>query len=1489
MGFFLLLPPLLLRRVFPPQHLSLAARLRCPGCCSSCSSSDSSSSSSSSSSKGFKAVLQHHNLLRDAVGVARTLTTSGAAISTAAAATATPTAETTAVPAARDQTAAESGGVAAPGIRKDAERDALTYLHSKLEDAWRLLLEASPAVQQQQQQQSLLPGSAAAVDAPVCAASAAASATAAAAAVAAGLGAGRSLLLHLKRRQQAASAAELLQQGTTSSHAFIISGSISNSNGSSGSSRCSGGGSIDAACSGKPRQLLQNCLQLLASILRNAPCYGGPAAADGGAAAAAAAAQTAAAHVEAARLAVLLLQCLLHAREEWQLPAVMLLQHIQAAADCIEAAATAQLHLQQQHQQQQQQQHQQPVEKQTHPVGWIYQQQIELAVLLKRFVRLLAALLNHTAIFLKQQQHQLPLQLPVLQQQGCRAQEKEELYRSRQRQRQWLLQQELSQAQQQLQHQRHREQLQDNVATAAKCEDRSVAAAAASPLKASAAASAALSSVRRFMETATCLVQQSLEQHQLQLHQQYHNQQQQQQQLHQGHNGQAAFKFSRPPVEEPQKFAAVANVGFLSPKTRSALPQAVAAAAGAAATAPETVAVAVAELRHLSPLLLWLLPSVLMLAQQMKCTELDGLWGVAFLLAQQQQQQQQQEQMQHFMQQLQLPELSLLLFAATRLCAMQSAQQQQQQQQLTAGKTTAAAAAAAAAGGACKLPLQRLASWCSLRAAALLSCDTSVQTHGEAGDAAHAPLAALQQQQHQQLQQQQQRQIPRQWLRPSCILLLGLTRLLQQEQLLLSGCLFNRSVQQALSGSQIWSSNNSSSNSNSSRTHAGNKLGRSSPNISELAAAGAAFLKALNSRLVAADWLQQQQQQHQQAFEAGAQVPAQPIVAAKPEAAAATTATAGAATAADDACKREKLFFSGRDFVHLLRCFVSVRFMSELLLQKALCFLGANPPVVRRKQRQQKQQQQQQAAAAAAAGGTVEGTPLLLSPQDAGLLLWALGTAAAAAVSPQQLQHRLQCNNSFLFKITPSSSGHVPTAAPAAAAVAAAAATAAAGLSPEEQHLLRIHLRRLAKQLLSSTSLEGPGSSAARRETFVPSSSSSSSSINSSISSSSDKCADSQAIANAVWGMTCCGLLQHRLLRTYCASSSYRCGFRCSSSSKEKRQLLQAALLLRLQRARAPQAAAFVALPLAAVQRRSGFSFAAAGRQSNVSSLLRNSNRKLVLQGRSRRQIHGDTGSDYKVTNSGVRPSLLQQQVLRQLEGLLQRTATPITGTTEQGATDRAAGKQTTASSAAAAAATAQISPATVRILHEYSVRGGLQLDIALLQQQQKHKQQQQQTAAVGRRCTRCLPVRIAVEVDGPSHFLLSMHTPQDLLNEYEHTPVQVPGRGFAATSNECSNSFSSSNSSSNSNHSRRSSSSNCNNNSVFVELRSDGGTALKHRLLQLLGYRVVQICFLEWQQLKGEEQQQQLLLRQPALQQLLQGLERPRRLSALSLYNVAK
>ena len=133
------------------------------------------------------------------------------------------------------------------------------------------------------------------------------------------------------------------------------------------------------------------------------------------------------------------------------------------------------------------------------------------------------------------------------------------------------------------------------------------------------------------------------------------------------------------------------------------------------------------------------------------------------------------------------------------------------------------------------------------------------------------------------------------------------------------------------------------------------------------------------------------------------------------------------------------------------------------------------------------------------------------------------------------------------------------------------------------------------------------------------------------------------------------------------------------------------------------------------------------------------------------------------------------------------------------------------------------------------------------------------------------------------------MHTPQDLLNEYEHTPGQVPGRGFAATSNECSNSFSSSNSSSNSNHSRRSSSSNCNNNSVFVELRSDGGTALKHRLLQLLGYRVVQICFLEWQQLKGEEQQQQLLLRQPALQQLLQGLERPRRLSALSLYNVAK
>ncbi|CDJ59808.1 hypothetical protein, conserved [Eimeria maxima] len=1466
MGLVLLWPSLLQRCGLLSHHTPRSARLLCHCYSSSCSPRNTrrgcSTSSNGSrcrtdngngnSNGGFTAARQHSGIPWGALVIPRILTAGGAAR----------LAETAAKTAGKSVAKA---GDTADGKRDDVKKHTLTSLRLQLAHARRLLLEASTTPEHQQQQQTLLPGIATAEEAP-----ATVSGAAAAAAVASSLRAGRSLLLHLQRRQQAASA-----QGCLIPHTFALcSNSSSSENNNRSNSKCwQCSSSISTASHEETRRLLLTCLQLLAAIVRSTPCHGRPEIPDIAAAAttikataaattieATAAATTieatAAAHVEAARVAVLLLQCLLHAKEARQL------QHIQAATDCLEAAANQQLHLQQhchqqQQQPQQQQQQQQQVDKQNYLEALMWQQQTELAVLLKRSVRLLAALLNRLAKRYKRQQHQQ-------QQKEQRKQQERELRRNEKQQTHHHVQQEDLQSQQQ-----HQPQQQQLCSPAFAAEWKGVSAVAATSALAGPAAAAALSSVQRLIETAARLVQHSLRQQQLrhqQLQQQQCQQQLQQQQpqeqLHLAEDRRASTS-----VGGSQHFAATASIDCWSLRTDSVLP---APAATVTSAVTETAAAAAAELKHLSPLLLWLLPSVFVLAQQAGKPEVNWLWRVASLLVQQQQQHHHQQQLllQH---QLQLPELSLLLFAATRLCSLHSAQQQQLQDQLERGESAAvaspSAAAAAVAATACRLQLLKLASWCSFRAAALLSGEDCLQAGVASGVITPSPLVA--QQQKQQLLQSQ-----RPWLRPSCVLLLGLTRLLQQEQLLLPGSLLNSSVQQALLGTHVCSSWCSSSNCSSSNgsTHSRKQVMRSSPNTSELAAAAASFLKALDNRLVAGDWLQQShQQKHQQRLIAGMRGHAGHVLADDNEATALaeTAAEAARATAADGACKREQLFFSGRDFVHLLRCFVSARYLSDLMLHKALSFLAANPPVVQSKhsqqqhQQQQKEQQQQQqdpAAAAAAPAETLGGMPLLLSPQDAALLLWAVGTAAPAAVSRQLLQRRMQGKKGFLFKISTAASHPFSGAVPAAPAAASSPATTAAAaadsyrqtrLSPEVQYMLRRHFRALTRQLLLSNSLQGSGSAAVACGQLATSSSNRSSN---------DGGADSQAIANAVWGLTCCGLLQYRLLRTYCTSPSFWCCFRSSSTRTERRQLLQAALLLRLQRVRAPYAVSIAAAsPSVTAQRRYCCAIAANGLAAEIHRMRPSSigshRWKLLQWSRGRRRAR-DSSSCVKETTSGVRPSLLQQQVLRVLQRLLQRSATAATRITGQ---QDSAGEPAAAASSiskATAAATTEPPPVPIRTLHECSVGGGLLLDIALLEQQQKQKQQ---NAAAGRRRTCCSPLRIAVEVDGPSHFLLSVRAPQQVLVG-EQTPQQLRSSGLAASSNDCSNGCSSS------------SSSNNDRNSVVVELRSDGGTALKHRLLLLLGYRVTQICFLEWQHLQREEQKQQLLLQQPPLQQLLRG-----------------
>ncbi|XP_026190139.1 uncharacterized protein LOC34624109 [Cyclospora cayetanensis] len=1043
-------------------------------------------------------------------------------------------------------------------------------------------------------------------------------------------GAAQTHLLAFLKQEHTASSGKPWQRSSRAP----TSGAINGSKGHSAVKPCS-----------MEQKHLKECLDALAAAIRDSDIQPGVPAAP----AVPPTGVTESAHVQSARVAVLLLQCVLHTVEQRRLGVWWLLPHISAAADGLSASATTQLHLQQVHVAQPKlpnSQGQQVLEEEQKPFSeiWLVLQRMELVVLLKRSVRLLSSLLpyisNSSSMQKQQLQHESKLKA---QRESCQGVQKG--------------------------HSSHKgqgeeHQLQGSSATSW---------ISGPPLQGdtqSSSAAAALLSIFQLLDTAVRL-------------------------LH-----------------------STAKTQHLQHGVLGVQP----APAGASA-----IEAAEKELRHLSPLLLWLIPSLWTAAYHVGVFNLWGLWATTAHLAHQQRQQQ-------CLQQLQLPDLSLLLIATSRVLALQK---QHEHDQLQKQKDNPGLADSLAS---CKKQLLRLAANCSRRAAMLLSKTQGIEREAPAGteeSETSVALTAWPEQQHQQnrhqkleeaVEKQKQQHWQRPWFRQSCIMLLGLTRLMQQEQLLLPAMLRYRPVQQALRGEQLSSAGREDSMPSSF-----------SSDTVELVAGAAAFMTSFAIRLTAAEWLPQMKGRLQP-DQARQQPCCQPSKRLHVKAAAASGPMPpwllSESTPAPETQRRqafpartstetraqsdglvhlstgEQVFLSGRDFSQLLRCFVSTRFLPASLLQKSLAFIAAYPQVVTGVRQMH---------------ATNSKIPVLrLSPQDAALLLWAIGTSAASVLSPRRMQ------------------------------------------------------RELAAQLLRGHASKAPEGVAVAAST----------SGRSSITSRSCSCTiDSQAIANAVWGLTCCGLLQRRLLRTLSVSPVFRRCFRDCSSIAEKQQLLRAALLLRLQRSGAP-APNVCAAAFAARRKQSGAGVRFAG---------------------------AEYGGSY------VRGPRLQQ-VLSEVQQLL---------------------KEPAGACGALPSETAAARPPNVAVVHECAVWPGVHLDIALVQQHLS-KLQQQARIPWGRLKGGKTVRRVAIEVDGPSHFLLSVR-----LRSSNGTDSRV-----CTGQQQSSGSY------------RGSSSSNA---GVFVELWPDGGTVLKHRLLRLLGWDVLHVCFGDWQKLQGNRAlQQKLLLRYPVLRELL-------------------
>lgn len=1222
------------------------------------------------------------------------------------------------------------------GGKKDAGRDcwlALEDLHKQLTQALQTPSNAPIRGHQEQQMLLLRPGSpGTASTAPL---------------VAAGLILARNLLVLLQQHQ----AVPFSRKADESMHA---NDSSTTSSDNSSSNDCG------LRAHSVERQRVRGIFDTLMVVLREAGCPGGEATALPATAAAAESTTTDAVYVQSARVAVLLLQCLLLAERQRRLEMPMVLAHIQTAAHCLAAAAAAQLQVQHQIQQRHQERP---------PSVWYLHQRIELAVLLKRSVRLLAALLRRCTDSL---------------------------------------------------HQRQQQQQTDG------CSPALVASAnpfprVAGPPSCVAAATAAFLSVQKLVQAAARLAQFSPRSQQ-----QEHSQQ-----------------VRRRNPDGPRRCT---SPGQPCGVARD-LPHAASSDSAGVATAAAAAAVAAAnEMRHLPPLLLWLLPSLCNAVQSVGSTTSYALWAAAARLAERQQ------QWEHI-KQLQLPELSLLLISASRLSSLQLLLDEQQQQQ-----SPVAASGPSAGFAACRQQVLHLAACCSWRAAGILSADRDIEREQQPAASVAVAGAAFkiesvsQQQEHQQ-PSPKHHQLQRPWIRQSCIMLLGLTRLLQQEDVSLAGVVDHPRVQQAL----LYESLDVSSGCRSRRWQEG-----TSNATLALGAAAIAFMTALEKRLIAAEWIpvvqrsQRLSQQQMLGLQGESQQPQQRLRADAAAGAAALHhaaerrapgrlptdpgASSGAAAGGrgHHMFMRERVFLSGRDFVHLVRSFVSARFLSSSFIEKSLAFIAACPPVVTTKRRQQGE-----GTAISAAGNALE---MCFSPQDAALLLWALGNLAAFGISGQGHRHYKGSIRSF-------STDELPVWRRLIASERldlAAAVPLRPSLTVHEQHRLspqvqlavRRHMRRLATELLLGTDLEGPGAlegpDAASGGTLADPESSCSSSNNS--------CrADTQAIANALWGLACCGLLQRRLLRAVSLSSSFRSGFLRCSSNVEKRQLQRAALLLQLQRSRAPSAT--VAADARGAQRgprRLRGACAGAARQwdsSNEGTFLTvldpqqpHQEQKKRQRGSKRRPCNGEDACE-------VRPSLLQQQVLHEVQLLLQQ---PVP-----------AGSATSGATSAAALA----SP--MNVVHECTVWPGLHVDIALVlrrQHREERDKHHKKGTAAGRVRMGIKALRIAIEVEGPSHFLvvLSKRGGEDSGHESRQgdSPSNINDNNIPNTAI------------------------NSNRNDVAVDLRPDGGTALKHRLLRLLGWRVVHVCFAEWQQLQGRpDLQQQLLMQYPEFRRLLRLQRRAR------------
>ncbi|OEH77607.1 hypothetical protein cyc_08359 [Cyclospora cayetanensis] len=1089
---------------------------------------------------------------------------------------------------------------------------------------------------------------------------------------------------------------------------------------------------------------LKECLDALAAAIRDSDIQPGVPAAP----AVPPTGVTESAHVQSARVAVLLLQCVLHTVEQRRLGVWWLLPHISAAADGLSASATTQLHLQQVHVAQPKlpnSQGQQVLEEEQKPFSeiWLVLQRMELVVLLKRSVRLLSSLLpyisNSSSMQKQQLQHESKLKA---QRESCQGVQKG--------------------------HSSHKgqgeeHQLQGSSATSW---------ISGPPLQGdtqSSSAAAALLSIFQLLDTAVRLLHSTAKTQHLQ---------------HGVLGVQPGASRTEPSIHHQIRFRIAVE------------------------SLPLTA-------YHVGVFNLW------------------GLWATTAHLAHQQRQQQ-------CLQQLQLPDLSLLLIATSRVLALQK---QHEHDQLQKQKDNPGLADSLASW---KKQLLRLAANCSRRAAMLLSKTQGIEREAPAGTEESETSVALtvwpeqqhQQNRHQKLEEavekQKQQHWQRPWFRQSCIMLLGLTRLMQQEQLLLPAMLRYRPVQQALRGEQLSSAGREDSMPSSF-----------SSDTVELVAGAAAFMTSFAIRLTAAEWLPQMKGRLQP-DQARQQPCCQPSKRLHVKAAAASGPMPpwllSESTPAPETQRRqafpartstktraqsdglvhlstgEQVFLSGRDFSQLLRCFVSTRFLPASLLQKSLAFIAAYPQVVTGVRQMH---------------ATNSKIPVLrLSPQDAALLLWAIGTSAASVLSPRRMQRYTSNSGVSSPRVSPR---HLVVDQPAAAAVTIAATAcdaSAADLSESELQqcpsvcskllfTVRRNLRELAAQLLRGHASKAPEGVAVAAST----------SGRSSITSRSCSCTvDSQAIANAVWGLTCCGLLQRRLLRTLSVSPVFRRCFRDCSSIAEKQQLLRAALLLRLQRSGAP-APNVCAAAFAARRKQSGAGVRFAGAEYGGSyvrgpRLVRapqalHHQHKTTRGSRGSRQLQMRCSAE---TSCKLRPSLLQQQVLSEVQQLL---------------------KEPAGACGALPSETAAARPPNVAVVHECAVWPGVHLDIALVQQHLS-KLQQQARIPWGRLKGGKTVRRVAIEVDGPSHFLLSVR-----LRSSNGTDSRV-----CTGQQQSSGSY------------RGSSSSNA---GVFVELWPDGGTVLKHRLLRLLGWDVLHVCFGDWQKLQGNRAlQQKLLLRYPVLRELL-------------------